>query len=69
MLLEAPADTWRDGQPRLMPEGARAEQAGDAARAALSAERYDAEYARGTALSPDELLAELSEALRSHPAT
>ncbi|MFJ9907837.1 BTAD domain-containing putative transcriptional regulator [Streptomyces sp. NPDC101152] len=67
-LLLALADTWRDGRPRLMPEGARAEQAGEAARATLSAERYEAEYARGAALTPDDLFAELTEALRSHPA-
>ncbi|MEU3341591.1 BTAD domain-containing putative transcriptional regulator [Streptomyces sp. NPDC006668] len=66
--LLALADTWRDGQPRLMPEGARAEAAGEAARTALGADRYEREYARGAALTPDALFAEFTETLRLHPA-
>jgi ATP/maltotriose-dependent transcriptional regulator MalT len=66
--LLALADTWRDGQPRLMPEGARAEAAGEAARTALGAERYEREYARGAALTPDALFTEFTETLRRHPA-
>ncbi|MEU6258820.1 BTAD domain-containing putative transcriptional regulator [Streptomyces sp. NPDC047043] len=66
--LLAAADRWRDGLPRLMPEGADAERAETAARAALGEERYEAEYARGSALTDDELFGELGEALRNHTA-
>ncbi|MFF4256561.1 BTAD domain-containing putative transcriptional regulator [Streptomyces sp. NPDC001663] len=66
--LLAAADRWRDGLPRLMPEGADAERAETAARAALGEERYAAEYARGLALTDDQLFGELGEALRSHTA-
>jgi hypothetical protein len=50
-----------------MPERARAKQVDGAARAALPAWRYEAEYARGAARTPGDLLAELTEALCSHP--
>jgi hypothetical protein len=66
--LLAAAEQWRGGEPRPMPERAETERAEAAARAALRAEEYEAEYARGAALTVDDLLAELGEALRRHPA-
>ncbi|MGY6023662.1 BTAD domain-containing putative transcriptional regulator [Streptomyces spinosirectus] len=62
--LLAAAENWRDGAPRPMPERAEAERAETAARAALSAEEYDAELARGAPLALDGILAELDEAVR-----
>ncbi|MHC3471104.1 BTAD domain-containing putative transcriptional regulator [Streptomyces sp. 7R007] len=62
------ADRRRGDQPRLMPEGARAERAGAAARAALGAGTYEAQYARGAGFCADDLFGELGEAQRRHPA-
>ncbi|RPF34611.1 BTAD domain-containing putative transcriptional regulator [Streptomyces sp. TLI_185] len=66
--LLAAAKHLRGGEPRLMPERAKAERAEAAARAALCAEEFEAESTRGAALTADDLLAELGEALRRHPA-
>ncbi|WP_405871410.1 BTAD domain-containing putative transcriptional regulator [Streptomyces sp. NBC_00005] len=66
--LLAAAEHWRGGDPRPMPERAESERAEAAARAALGTEEYEAEFARGTAFTADDLLAELDEAPRRHPA-
>ncbi|MCX5333071.1 BTAD domain-containing putative transcriptional regulator [Streptomyces sp. NBC_00140] len=66
--LLAAAARWRDGHPRPMPEGVDAERAEADARAALGDERYTAECAKGSALTPDDVLGELDEALRTHSA-
>ncbi|MFI1723794.1 BTAD domain-containing putative transcriptional regulator [Streptomyces sp. NPDC020489] len=67
--LLAVGDHWRDGNPRSMPERADAERAEAETRAALGEERYAAEYTKGSALTPDDVLGELDEALRVlHPA-
>lgn len=65
--LLAAAARWRDGHPRPMPEGVDAERAEADARAALGDERYTAECAKGSALTPDDVLGELDEALRTLP--
>ncbi|MDN3023931.1 BTAD domain-containing putative transcriptional regulator [Streptomyces sp. S.PB5] len=56
---------WRGGLPRPMPERTDVERAEADTRAALGAERYLAEYEKGSALTPDDVLAELDEALRA----
>jgi len=55
----AAADRLRGGHPRPMPERARTERIEETARAALGAERYAAERARGESLTVDEALSEL----------
>ncbi|MEU5091667.1 BTAD domain-containing putative transcriptional regulator [Streptomyces sp. NPDC021356] len=67
--LLAAADRWRDGRPRLVPERETAERVEGAARAALTAGCLAAERARGAALTADDVLAELDQAVRAHPAT
>ncbi|MEW1644662.1 BTAD domain-containing putative transcriptional regulator [Streptomyces sp. NPDC091219] len=57
--LLAAGDRRRGPHPRPMPERARADRAETIARAALGAERYAAERARGETLTMDEILAEL----------
>ncbi|MDV9178959.1 AfsR/SARP family transcriptional regulator, partial [Streptomyces sp. W16] len=57
--LFAAADRLRGGHPRPMPERGRTERIQETARAALGAERYAAERARGETLTLDEALAEL----------
>jgi len=64
LRLLAAAGHWRDGLPRSVPEQARAQRVEAAARAALTAEQRTAERARGAALTPDGVLAELEEAGR-----
>ncbi|GCB47988.1 BTAD domain-containing putative transcriptional regulator [Streptomyces sp. NL15-2K] len=64
--LLAAAQHWRGGHPRPMPERANAERAEAAARAGLSAGRYEEEYTRGASLTPADVLRELGEALRAH---
>ncbi|MER7479056.1 BTAD domain-containing putative transcriptional regulator [Streptomyces sp. NPDC126510] len=59
-------DHWRSGRPRSVPERAPAERAEAAARAALGSARWEAECARGTALTADDVLRELGEACRTH---
>ncbi|MEU0728569.1 BTAD domain-containing putative transcriptional regulator [Streptomyces sp. NPDC006140] len=59
------ADHWRSGRPRPMPEHAQAERIDAEARAALGAARCDEERARGTALTADDVLRELTEAQRA----
>ncbi|MFJ8591981.1 BTAD domain-containing putative transcriptional regulator [Streptomyces sp. NPDC093598] len=54
-------DHWRSGRPRSMPERAQAERAEAAVRAALGSARCEAERARGTALTADDVLDELDE--------
>jgi len=66
-LLSA-AEQWRAGEPRPMPERAEADRAEAATRAALGAEEYAAEFARGVPLTVDDLLTELGQAIRRHPA-
>ncbi|MET7479658.1 BTAD domain-containing putative transcriptional regulator [Streptomyces sp. NPDC005648] len=70
--LLAVADHRRGDHPRMRPEGAGAERAEATARTALG-DRWDPEYARGTALtaltalSTAALLRDLDEALSAHP--
>ncbi|MFE0522569.1 ATP-binding protein [Streptomyces sp. NPDC058954] len=66
--LLAAADRLRDGHPRLAPEGAEAERAEAATRAALGDRRWGTEYAAGAALDPGELFADLDAALRGNSA-
>ncbi|MFC8518609.1 BTAD domain-containing putative transcriptional regulator [Streptomyces sp. NPDC057257] len=60
--LLAAADRRRGDNPRPKPEGAKAERAETAARAALGGDGWEAEYGRGMALTTDELLDELARA-------
>ncbi|MBC9727868.1 hypothetical protein H8R17_24505 [Streptomyces sp. TRM68367] len=62
--LLAAGDRARGGHPRPMPERAQPERAEAAARAALGAERYAAEHARGTALTADDVAHDLDDASR-----
>ncbi|MFC5213854.1 AfsR/SARP family transcriptional regulator [Streptomyces coerulescens] len=62
--LLAAADRLRRGHPRPMPEREYAERADAHARMALGAERFTAEYERGRALTQDEVLDDLAEAVR-----
>jgi predicted ATPase/DNA-binding SARP family transcriptional activator len=62
------AEHWRAGEPRPVPEGERAERAEAAARSGLGPVRYAVEHTRGRGLSFDEVLGELGEAVRTHPA-
>ncbi|KOV56305.1 ATP-binding protein, partial [Streptomyces sp. MMG1121] len=57
--LFAAADHWRDGNRRPEPERGRAAQVHADARAALPADRYAAERARGASLDVTEVLREL----------
>ncbi|MFG3251942.1 BTAD domain-containing putative transcriptional regulator [Streptomyces sp. NPDC048187] len=58
------AGHWRGDRPRPQPDRAHAERAEAAARGVLGSERYGAELARGTALAPGDVLAEVEEAVR-----
>ncbi|MFL4949560.1 BTAD domain-containing putative transcriptional regulator [Streptomyces sp. MMS24-I31] len=64
--LLAAADQWRDGRPRAGPERATAERLEAAARAALTAGRCAAERVRGAALTVEDVLTELADAVRAH---
>ncbi|WP_128802312.1 MULTISPECIES: BTAD domain-containing putative transcriptional regulator [unclassified Streptomyces] len=68
LRLLAAAEQLRDGTPRPMPERAEAERVENAARAALSTEKCAAEVARGALFTVGDVLAELDEAMRRHPA-
>ncbi|MFJ4275100.1 BTAD domain-containing putative transcriptional regulator [Streptomyces coelicoflavus] len=57
------AGHWRVDRPRPMPDRAHAERAEAAARGALGGERYAAELARGAALTPRDVVAELAVAV------
>ncbi|MGW5471142.1 AfsR/SARP family transcriptional regulator [Streptomyces chartreusis] len=61
--LLAASDHWRGDSPRRMPESESAERAEADARMALGAERFTAEYDRGRALTHDEVLGELAQAV------
>ncbi|MFF1308989.1 ATP-binding protein [Streptomyces sp. NPDC058307] len=63
--LIAAAERWRGGDPRPHPERVEVERAQADARTGLGPVRYAAEHARGTALTPDEALAELDEVTRA----
>ncbi|MFF7872029.1 BTAD domain-containing putative transcriptional regulator [Streptomyces qaidamensis] len=62
------ADHWRSGRPRSLPERAPVERAEAAVRAALGRARCEAERARGTALTADDVLRELDEAHSAYTA-
>ncbi len=62
------ADHWRGGRPRPMQERVVAERIEAEARAALTADRCAAERTSGAALTVDDVLAELAQAVRAHPA-
>ncbi|MCS0601541.1 winged helix-turn-helix domain-containing protein [Streptomyces sp. LP11] len=59
LRLFAAADRWRDGHPRPEPERGQAARVHAGARAALPAERFTAECARGAAFEPADVLREL----------
>ncbi|MEU0950625.1 BTAD domain-containing putative transcriptional regulator [Streptomyces canus] len=63
--LLAAAERWRAGDPRPHPERVEVERAQTDARTGLGPVRYAAEHTRGTALTPDEALAELDEVTRA----
>ncbi|MCF1600498.1 AfsR/SARP family transcriptional regulator, partial [Streptomyces muensis] len=62
--LLAASEHWRRGYPRPLPEREHAERAEAAARTALGAERFAAEHSRGTALTHDDVLHDVAEAVR-----
>ncbi|SDP51818.1 Predicted ATPase [Streptomyces sp. cf386] len=62
--LLAASERWRGGHPRPLPERAHADRAEAAARTALRAEEFTAEHTRGAALTYDDVLRELDEAVR-----
>ncbi|KOU74935.1 AfsR family transcriptional regulator [Streptomyces sp. MMG1533] len=64
--LFAAGEHWRGGHPRPMPERAAAERAEAAALAALGAGPYETEHATGVALTVDQILSDLGEAVRDH---
>ncbi|MDT9697511.1 BTAD domain-containing putative transcriptional regulator [Streptomyces sp. P17] len=68
LRLLAASDHWRAGLPRPAPECAEAERIEALAEAALPADRLAAERARGAALTVDDVLGELAEAVGDHPA-
>ncbi|WP_330282772.1 AfsR/SARP family transcriptional regulator [Streptomyces sp. NBC_00588] len=68
LRMLAAAEQLRGGAPRPMPEGAEAERAKSAARAALSTDECAAESARGALFTVADVLTELDEAMRRHPA-
>ncbi|AYN40601.1 AfsR/SARP family transcriptional regulator [Streptomyces dangxiongensis] len=59
LRLFAAADHWRDGRPRPEPERGVAARVRAGARAALPADRYAAESARGASLGVADVLREL----------
>ncbi|MFF7793867.1 BTAD domain-containing putative transcriptional regulator [Streptomyces sp. NPDC007991] len=61
-------DRWWAGRPRPMPEHARAERTGAAARAALGPDRCESERARGAALTAEDVLRELEQPRSAHAA-
>ncbi|MFJ8635196.1 AfsR/SARP family transcriptional regulator [Streptomyces sp. NPDC093568] len=61
--LLAASEHWRRGRPRRLPERAQADRAEADARIALGTERFTAEHARGAALTHDEVLNDLAEAV------
>ncbi|MEU6918499.1 BTAD domain-containing putative transcriptional regulator [Streptomyces olindensis] len=63
------ADHWRAGRPHPLPERAQAERTDAEARAALGAARCEAERARGSALTSEDVLRELAEAQRASTAS
>ncbi|MFI6442961.1 BTAD domain-containing putative transcriptional regulator [Streptomyces sp. NPDC050759] len=63
--LIAAAERWRGGDPRPHPERVEAERAQATARTGLGPVCYTAEHARGSALTPEEALAELEEAAQA----
>ncbi|MYT73077.1 MULTISPECIES: BTAD domain-containing putative transcriptional regulator [unclassified Streptomyces] len=58
--LFAASDVLRDGRPRPLPERDECAAVETRARAELGATRYEAERAAGTALTPEQLVAELA---------
>ncbi|MFF8729844.1 BTAD domain-containing putative transcriptional regulator [Streptomyces sp. NPDC015171] len=62
LRLFAAADHWRAGNPRAEPERGRAARVRATARAALPADRYAAECARGAAFGVPEALREMDAA-------
>ncbi|NUP24478.1 MAG: AfsR/SARP family transcriptional regulator [Streptomyces sp.] len=68
--LLAASEYWRRGNPRPLPERTHAERTEAAARTALGTEWFTAEHTRGAALTQDDVLRDLAEAVRTlhHPA-
>ncbi|MEV1080841.1 BTAD domain-containing putative transcriptional regulator [Streptomyces sp. NPDC050211] len=66
--LLAASEEWREGHPRPLPGRTVAERTEAVARTALGADRYAAERAKGTVLTPGDVQDELADAVLSHPA-
>jgi tetratricopeptide (TPR) repeat protein len=66
--LLAAADELRGPHPRPAPQHTDAERTDAAARACLGPERHEAERSRGSSLTTADVLHELTEAVRAHPA-
>ncbi|MDC0773127.1 AfsR/SARP family transcriptional regulator [Streptomyces sp. HD] len=68
--LLAASEHWRRGNPRPLPERTRAERTEAAARTALGTDWFAAEHSRGAALTQEDVLRDLAEAVRAlhHPA-
>ncbi|MFE5815727.1 BTAD domain-containing putative transcriptional regulator [Streptomyces sp. NPDC056479] len=65
--LLAASEHWRRGHPRRLPERAHAERAESEARTALGAERFTAAYTGGSALTHEDVVRDLAEAVRGLP--
>ncbi|MET9253877.1 BTAD domain-containing putative transcriptional regulator [Streptomyces sp. NPDC003717] len=59
---------WHGDFPYSVPQRAQTDRTGAAARKALGEDGYAAEHARGTALTADEVLRELDDAVRARTA-
>ncbi|QOV37357.1 winged helix-turn-helix domain-containing protein [Streptomyces ferrugineus] len=68
--LLAASEHWRRGNPRPLPERTTAERIEATARATLGVDRFAAEHTRGAALTRDDVLRDMAEAVRAlhHPA-
>ncbi|MFM9369152.1 AfsR/SARP family transcriptional regulator [Streptomyces sp. Da 82-17] len=60
--LRSAADTWRAGRPRSVPERTEADRLERDLRSALGEQRYAAERAAGSDLTPEEVVAEVGVA-------
>ncbi|MGC9543401.1 AfsR/SARP family transcriptional regulator [Streptomyces sp. UG1] len=63
--LLAASEHWRRGHPRPLPERTSAERTEATARAALGVDRFAAEHTRGAALTQDDVLRDVAEAVRA----
>ncbi|MFF2362227.1 BTAD domain-containing putative transcriptional regulator [Streptomyces sp. NPDC058122] len=66
--LAAAGTAWRGGDPRPVRESADVRRTEAAALAALGAERYESERARGSGYTREEALGELARTVEAYPA-